>query len=378
MLKMQWSGASRATTVLGITALGCSLWASCSERERHISDDDDDGTTTTVASSSSGGSVGGTGGAGVGSASSTSSTTGSTSTTGGTGGSGDMCLMGACAPKDPSCTSVPSCCIALEDNQFKPKFTLRIGQITFAQPMVFATGLVGNTLANSLQMNLGQCNLQGSGTFSWLLEYDTNTQVLKTGGAKPAADPSVGYCFVDEMVSGLQISPVSVNASLSVGQLSANVGDLIMPMYLDSMGTSSILPLHQVGLSGTLSPDNNCIGKYNSDTLDPANNCLADPPNTLTFTNAGTIDGYITLEDADAVIIDSLSQSLCVLLSGDPVLYGDGMSPTKCKRDAMQEIVYHGDWCASTNMAATAACYDSARFKGDFAASAVQALGNCP
>jgi hypothetical protein len=255
-----------------------------------------------------------------------------------------------------------------------------MGQITFAKPAIFTAGLVGNIVTNSLQMNLGQCNLAGGGTFSWLLEYDTATDTLKTGGAKPAADPSVGYCFVNEMLSGIQIAPVSTNANLMIGELAANVGSLILPMYLDAMASSHILlPLKEVSLKATLSPDRNCIGKYNSDTLDPGNNCLAEPPNKLTFTNGGTVEALITLEDADAIIVDALDQSLCVLLSGDNAVYGDGGSPSKCKRDPVtQEIIYKGDWCSSTNMAATAACYDAARLQGDFAASAVQALGNCP
>jgi hypothetical protein len=78
------------------------------------------------------------------------------------------------------------------------------------------------------------------------------------------------------------------------------------------------------------------------------------------------------------VIIESLSQSLCVLLSGNAAMYGDMGSPNKCKRDADMKIVFKGDWCEATNMAADATCTDSAKLGAQFAASAVKVSGKCP
>jgi hypothetical protein len=364
-------------------ALGCLLWVSCSSepRRNRYDDDDDDTTTTTTVTSSSTGGVGGSGGSSSSSSSISSSSagTGGSPGTGGSGGS-PACLMGPCAPKAPECMQVSSCCIALEDNTFKPVFALRMGQLTIAKPDVFAKGVVANIIANAAQMNLDQCNLAGAGTLSWLLEVNTTTKMLTTGGAKPAADPTAGYCFVNEVMDGLFVAPVETNVSLNLGSLSANVGDLLLPVFLDAAGSSHILlPIHKVGLSGTLSADSNCIGKYNADTLDPANNCLAEPPNILSFTNDGMAFGFISLEDADSIIVEPLAQSLCVLLSGDPATYGDGGSPAKCKRDPMtSEIIYQGDWCSATDTPASPVCYDASRFQADFAASAVQGLGKCP
>jgi hypothetical protein len=272
---------------------------------------------------------------------------------------------------------VDSECIALKDNA-TGSIDLRIAQLTVSEPPVFSKGVVANIVANGVQMNLEECNLAGAGTFSWLLSFDPATSMVKTGGAKPVADPSTGYCFVNEMLSGKQVSPVTVASGLMAGLFQSNVNAINVPIYLDAAASNYILlPLHAVVLAGTISADKNCIGKYNADTLDPQANCLAEPPNKLAFTNDGTLNSYISLEEADTIIVDALSQSLCVLLSGNAAMYGDGGSPNKCKRDANMKIVYQGGWCGMTNTAATMGCADAEKFSAQYAASAVVVNGNC-
>jgi hypothetical protein len=306
--------------------------------------------------------------------------TGAAGTTQATSTGASMMGGAACSPKDPQCNQVASDCIALTDNKGQGTAGLRMSQITITKPTVLAPGsIVGNLVANGVQMNLGACNLAGGGTFSWLLQFDTATGKVLTGGAKPTKDPFGGYCFVSEILGGKQIDPVSVDSGLSGGAFSAEVGDITVPIFLDEAATSYVLmPLKAGKLTGTLSEDNNCVGAYNAENLDPVNSCLAEPPETLQFVNAGTLDGFITLEDADSVIIDALSQSLCVLLSGNAAMYGNGMSPNKCKRDADMKIVFKGDWCEATNGAADAMCSDSAKLGAEFAASAVKVSGKCP
>jgi hypothetical protein len=285
-----------------------------------------------------------------------------------------------CSPKDPQCNQVTSDCIALTDNKDAAKPGLRMAQITITKPPVLSPGsIVGNLVANGVQMNLDQCNLAGGGTFSWLLEFDTATGKLLTGGAKPTDDPFGGYCFVSQILEMKQIDPVETDSGLSNGSFSAEVGDVTVPIFLNAAATSFVLlPLRSGKLTGTLSADNNCIGKYNADKLDPMNSCLAEPPEKLQFENAGTLDGYITLEDADSVPIESLAQSLCVLLSGNAAMYGTGMKPNTCKRDMDGKIVYQGDWCSMTNAAADGTCADSVKLGAAFAASAVKVSGKCP
>jgi hypothetical protein len=295
-------------------------------------------------------------------------------------------LVGPCAPKDPACTAVPSKCIALNDTCSMSSHTLRISQLSITAPKVFAPGsIVGNLVANAVQLNLEQCNLAGGGTFSWLLTIDEATKLLITGGAKPESDPIQGYCYTNEMVQvgkqSVQVSPAKVGASInSKGDLDVGeIDSLPMPIYLDAGASALVLlPLRKVKFTSVqISPERRCIGEYNADELDPANSCLAEPPSVKQFDEAGSIDAFMTLEDADQIIIESLNQSLCVLLSGNAATFGDGGSPSKCKRDAAGVILYKGDWCEATDAAATAACADSVRLSGTLAASAVKLKSGC-
>jgi hypothetical protein len=310
---------------------------------------------------------------------------------GGQGGASVDCsggggLVGPCAPQNPECNAVPSKCIALNDTCSMSSHTLRIGQLSIVAPKVFAPGsLVGNLVANGVQLNLEQCNLAGGGTFSWLLTLDEAGKQLTTGGAKPEADPFNGYCYTNEMVNvgnkSVQVSPAKVGASVDAKGL-LDVGEidsLEMPIYLDSSAQTLVLmPLRKVKLTSVLiSPERRCIGEYNADELDPNNSCLAEPPSVKAFDEAGTVDAFMTLEDTDQIIIDPLSQSLCVLLTGNAAMYGDGGSPSRCKRDASGVILYKGDWCEATDAAATAACADAVRLNATFAASAVKLKSGC-
>jgi len=298
---------------------------------------------------------------------------------GGSGGSSGSSMTGgyACSPKDPACNVVKSedgtTCIALTDYKGQTSFTLRMANLSLTAPAALASGLVKGIVENGVTMNLQKCNLSGGGTFNWLMQFDTTTGKLKTGGAKPAADPAKGYSFIDgEMLGGITISPVEIDAPVGTdGKFSTAMGaDVVVPIFLDAMATQYVLlPLKNAKLGGTVSADNNCIGEYNAKGLDPANNCLGDATNP-TFVNAGTLDGYITLEDADSVIVDTLKQSLCVLLSGDAAQYGDGGTPNKCKRDANNKIIAEGEYCDATKMAGD--CKDSVVLGATFAASAVQ------
>ncbi|MFT3763910.1 MAG: hypothetical protein QM820_00040 [Minicystis sp.] len=144
-----------------------------------------------------------------------------------------------------------------------------------------------------------------------------------------------------------------------------------MPIYLDPGATQVVLlPLKNARLSmGTLSASQNCIGHYNAENLDPANSCLGDAA-TKSFITAGQLDGFITLEDADTVVISSLKQTLCVLLSQDASTYGElDMTDmiTKCKRTG-GTINFTGDTCST----AGGTCKDAVNLSAQFAASSVK------
>ncbi len=278
-----------------------------------------------------------------------------------------------CSPTDPVCTKVSSPCLALADHSMASSTSLRMGQIVMTKPKALSgNGIVAKVLQNATILNLPACYLQGGGTWSWLLQLDSVTGKLKTGGAKPVDDPTMGYSFVSQ--GGF--SPVTVDAPIGADGSFASVGgvQLTMPIYLDAAATQVVpLPLRQLLLTGKLSAKRNCIGKFNADTLEPENNCLADSSHP-SFTSGGTVDAHISLEEADLVQITTPPQTLCVLLSGNADLYGDGSAPVnKCRRTG-GKIDFHGDWCASTNSAASANCFDAVKLEGGFAASAVKIL----
>jgi hypothetical protein len=194
------------------------------------------------------------------------------------------------------------------------------------------------------------------------------------------SDPTQGYSFDDEMFTQsshsfhVQPSTAPNVTPDAAGHFAQTAGfDLIVPIFLDSAGTNAIiLPLRQARLSGTLSSNGDCIGTYNAAGLDPTNSCQPDITHPQ-FLDAGKIDGFMTLEDADTVLVSPIAETLCVLLSGDAAMYGTTMGAiTVCKRDASNKILYQGNWCAATNAAATSACADSVSFAANYAASSVQ------
>lgn len=302
----------------------------------------------------------------------------SSSNPGGTGTGGGP--SGDCTLRHPVCTAVASDCIAVHDNQGSTKIGLRMAQLTITKPDVLATGYIANLVAQGLTMNLPQCYLNGTGTFSWLLEFDTETGKLRTGGALPTNDPLSGYCFANTTAGEFEIAPTEIDAPLTDGAWSGEAETLNVPIFLETSDEPIILPLHQVKLTdGKVSADNNCIGRRNSEALDPQNACLpgqdGDPP---AFLNGGKLSAYITLEEVDRVIVPDVDQSLCVVLSGDIGEYGNGGMPNTCKRDEDGKIVLRGDWCSATNSAATDDCADAYALGGEYAASAVKITGLCP
>lgn len=283
------------------------------------------------------------------------------------------------------CSVADRDCLALVDNKGAEQFGLRMSQIVISKPAALAAAtLVGKTVAGGVALGNSACFLEGKGTFSWLLQVDTATGKVCTGGAKPVANPADGYSFVKETVSqggkDFNIAPIEVTVDLTAPLIDSKTPlDVVVPVYTDAADLTKVvlLPLKKARIfDATLSADHNCMGEFNGDGLDPFNNCLPYPEeNQFTFKNGGKLEGYITLEDADSVVVAELSSSLCALITGE----NDGGTPIKkCQRDAMGKIAFPGDWCDATNAAATATCSDAVKLGAEFAASAVKINGGCP
>jgi hypothetical protein len=253
-----------------------------------------------------------------------------------------------------------------------------MADLTFTAPTAFTKGIVKSVITSSVTPNAPQCDLAGNGTFSWLLAFDSATGTLTTGGAKPQPVPAISYSFVSEDIptlggGSLHLGTVTLASPLDAScHGTSTKGDVNVPIYLDAGATSAVvLPLHQVQFSSlTVSGDHNCIGKFNAAGLDPATGCVPDAVNVAYFPG-GKVGAFLNLEESDTIAVAALGQSLCVLLSGDAALYGDGASQmSRCKRTG-GVINFQGDWCASTDQPATAQCHDAVRFAGAFAASGV-------
>jgi hypothetical protein len=260
---------------------------------------------------------------------------------------------------------------------------LRIGQVTLTHPTVLADpkSAIKLIFEKTALVNLPNCNLNGGGTWSWLLDFDLMAGQVKTGGAIPVSDPHQGYCFTNKTLGGTGIVPVSVNFTGSPsGGLSTSAFDMNMPVFLSITDTNPlIVPIKKLSFSSVvLSADHNCIGSYNAAEFTAKNLCTPDETQRY-FTDGGTLAGHIDLEEADATSISAAAQSLCVLLSNNLAMYGDGAMPiTHCKRDANGKILFQGDWCTKTNAPADASCADAVIMSGTFAASSVQISGDCP
>ncbi len=298
---------------------------------------------------------------------------------GGNGGSGGGTTTGGAAC-DPACDAnkgIASQCVAIVDNKDAAKYGLRMSQLTLEKPAALANPLIAGIIDDGVTMNLEDCFLTGDGTFSWLLEFDSATGKLKTGGAEPAKDPTAGYCFVNTTLGGQTVAPLVVDAAPdATGKFSVTVGgDVVVPIFLTDVTDFILLPLREAKIiDAVLTSDQNCIGKFNADKLDAVDVC--EPAGDVTrFENGATLDGYITLEDADAVKIAALSnKSLCTLLTGEASADDDSV----CPRDGAGKITSKGDWCSTTNAAADAACADAYKLGAKFAATAVKINGDCP
>lgn len=327
------------------------------------------------AASSSG--AGGSGGAGASSA--TSGAGGAASATSSSGAGAGPCggpiAEGPCAPDVSKCAGAASSCLALElACETNPRL-LRVSELAVSAPAGL-TGAVGNILAGAARADLEDCYLKGSGTFSWLLQLDAAKSTLKLGTAPGADTPESGYCFettsVDVAGTPVTVVPVIVSATVDAsGVVQAEEIDS-HTVVIDLGGTYLPLPLRALRFVETLvSADGACIGQFNAANLRTDNLCLPED-GIPSFLPGGKLEAYITLEESDGLIIETLGMSVCALLTGTD----DGGAPKRCPRTA-GVIDVEGDWCAQSNDAASPTCHDAVHFMATFAAGAVPPRGDC-
>jgi hypothetical protein len=304
---------------------------------------------------------------------------------GGSGGSGGG--QGACWPTDDVCyvagpTGPGAECLAKADNSGSPIWQGRLTSIQVTKPDRLAQQFVQNTIIDKgVTLNQDVCNETGDGTFSWLFEFDSTTNKLRTGGGLPVGDPKAGGCLVSLTTTSLPVAPIEVDVTIDGENFSAQNIDVYVPIFLDPADTSKalVLPLHGVEFAGKFNDDtHNCIGSFNGDELLPTDGCRAAPP-ARAWKNGGTLKGYITIAEADQVFVEELGSTLCVYIAGTEDWKGpdpDASCATSAKWVAGERPP--GDWCSTTNAPADGTCQDAWRLEGEFAAAAFDVTGDCP
>ncbi|MBX3183966.1 MAG: hypothetical protein KIT72_00455 [Polyangiaceae bacterium] len=305
---------------------------------------------------------------------------------GASGGSGGQ--VGECVPTAAECyvdgpRGPGAECLAKHDNSSANVWSGRFSYLKIEKPAALANQLVQNLVVDKgITLNQRACNEEGDGTFTWLLEFDPASGRLKTGGGQPITDPKAGSCFVTIPNSNpaIAVAPTEVDVDVTEsGEFEATIDAVVVPIFLDvEMSKTILLPLHQIAFSGSFSDDRNCIGRYNGDQFEISNTCKPDTTQGQTvWTTGGSLQGYITIEEAEAVYIDDLKASLCAQIAGST---WKGQPTGRCaETDAWQAGERpEGDWCAATNSPATGACNDAWQLKAGFAASAMKVNGDCP
>lgn len=320
-------------------------------------------------------------------------------TSSGSGGSSSSAL-GPCYPTAAKCGISGTKCMALIDVSQEKKKTLRLSQLQVTKPALLASKAIQNTIVGpAVTMKSDKdCALAAdptkAGTFNWLVEFDLTTagaEAIKTGGAKPVADPAAGYCFLKASYNGLDVGPVNskIKYDAATGSFeTTDPLDIKVPIFLDKDGTKTpiVLPIRGgVIKGGTLSENGNCIGRFRGETgeLDPKAECqptTGDPtdPAAYQYKNGAILEGYVTAEEADQVLIVDLKKSMCSLLANQAEKKMiNGEQYDVCKRTADGKLDFSMTTTGPDFKSPNATANDSYRLGAELAASAVKITGDC-
>lgn len=279
---------------------------------------------------------------------------------------------GTCAIDNAKCGA--STCLPMANNTGSV-LDFRLRRLNIIAPPALTYGvnptLQTAVINSAVDLKAKSCGEVGKGTFTWLLRIDKAAKTITTGGAPPSADPfGAGYCFYNHTVTvgttPIAVKPVTVPldpSSTDTKFTSTPLTKLFVPIFLDQAGTGVIiLPLSNPVLKDvTVSENGNCVGALNPTAL--ASDCTDVFSDCSKWKTAGSLGGYITLEEADTVFIKELNQSLCVVLTKTaPNL--------NCARDGAGKVAAKGDYCSKTNKAGD--CQDSYWLSATFAAASIK------
>lgn len=274
------------------------------------------------------------------------------------------CTQGACAIDEAHCGSA-STCLPTAENRGKDVLDFRLRRLKITAPPALASDFIQNTIVNlNIDLPAKTCGELGKGLFTWLLRWDRKAGQIVTGGAPPPRDAfGQGFCFAAFEANGNRVEPVTMKVE-TTGDTWRTVEPraVNIPIFLsEDIGSAILLPIRDARIADVkVTDDGDCIGRFNKLALDPG--CYEDRALCSKWTTAGAIGGYITLEEADHVLIRDLNnKSLCAFLAGEPT--------STCARDGSGKVAYRGDYCSTDK--APASCADSVWLAATFAASAV-------
>jgi hypothetical protein len=268
-------------------------------------------------------------------------------------------------------------CLASFENAGAPRFALRMNELLIRSPATLEpdASLLGLLFWDAVLPSLLACLVGGTGATTWLLAFDLDHGTVTMGGAAPSHSETTpsSFSFLETTVTqGAQTfttTPVTFDLVESAsGELgTAAPEELDLPVFVFQGASAAVLPLHALSMSRvTVSASHDCIGRYDPSLFDVDAGCV---PATRDegFFPAGHLQAFVTLAEADAIVIQDLSATFCAILAGLPGMVGSSSTPVRHCPSSFQ-----GDWCSTTNGPATASCADAVQLSADFAAGAVQ------
>lgn len=272
---------------------------------------------------------------------------------------------GGCTINEAKCGSA-STCLPMADNKGKDVLDFRIRRLNVATPDALKSKVIRDgVLTNAINLGTKECSdKSGTGDFTWLVRVDKKAGTLTTGGAALSTDIfGLGYCFANTTVGALRVEPAVFPITFQGNTFGSTTNQrLNVPIFSSITPDVIILPLSDVKVAGvTLSEEGNCIGKFRKTALGA--DCSENADSCSKWQTAGALSGYITLEDADLVLIPQTSSSLCTLLT-----QSTKGADNKCQRQN-GVIVPKGDYCSKDKKPGS--CQDSVWLAATFAAAAV-------
>ncbi len=223
--------------------------------------------------------------------------------------------MGTCPVPDEQ---MGPCCYYASNAESLDHPALRVAGVQITTPPSLATIIVTTLLVDSLDREL----------FNWLIDTEiSGTDAnITTGYGIKNADGTFSFTMGTAPGPGdaNRWDPISISGSIAGEVVSAPVVSetLTVPVLdQDGMNVTLELPLRNMTIEmATLSEDRSCIGQRL-------------PGNRWTSTD-GLLTAFITVEDADAGILDvpdaMIHQSLCTFIANMPATAGDCTMPTDC------------------------------------------------